>query len=60
MYISSLNSSISCPATMIETTSGALLSTITLLALHPDEQEKAYQEILREAPCKEGLVRDYP
>ncbi|PBK84236.1 cytochrome P450 [Armillaria gallica] len=38
-----------------ETTSSALLSTITLLALHPDEQEKAYQEILREAPCKEGL-----
>ncbi|KAK0445840.1 cytochrome P450 [Armillaria borealis] len=38
-----------------ETTSSALLSTITLLALHPDEQEKAYQEILREATCKEGL-----
>ncbi|KAK0187605.1 cytochrome P450 [Armillaria mellea] len=38
-----------------ETTSSALLSTITLLALHPDEQEKAYQEILREAPCKDGL-----
>ncbi|KAK0457448.1 cytochrome P450 [Desarmillaria tabescens] len=25
------------------------------VSLHPDEQEKAYQEILREAPSKEGL-----
>lgn len=39
----------------METTSSALLSTITLLALHPGEQEKAYQEILREAPCKDSL-----
>ncbi|KAK0221398.1 cytochrome P450 [Armillaria fumosa] len=38
-----------------ETTSSALLSTITLLALHSDEQEKAYQDILREASCKDSL-----
>ncbi|PBK59726.1 cytochrome P450 [Armillaria solidipes] len=39
-----------------ETTGSALLSTLTLLALYPDEQEKAYQEILREAPSSEGLT----
>ncbi|KAK0243729.1 cytochrome P450 [Armillaria nabsnona] len=38
-----------------ETTSSALLSTTMLLDLRPDEQEKVYQEILREAPSKEGL-----
>lgn len=41
-----------------ETTSSALLSTLTLLALYPDEQEQAYQEILREAPSSEGLTLD--
>ncbi|PBK58694.1 cytochrome P450 [Armillaria solidipes] len=41
-----------------ETTSSAILSTLTLLALYPDEQEKAYQEILREAPSSDCLTLD--
>ncbi|KAJ6602223.1 cytochrome P450 [Mycena sp. CBHHK59/15] len=39
-----------------ETTSSALLSTIVLLGLHPDEQETAYQEILREVPSPENMT----
>ncbi|KAK6996790.1 cytochrome P450 [Favolaschia claudopus] len=38
-----------------ETTSSALLSVLVLLGLHPDEQQMAYEEIMKEIPVAENM-----
>ncbi|KAF7293623.1 Cytochrome P450 [Mycena indigotica] len=39
-----------------ETTSSALMSTLVFLGLHPDQQQTAYEEILREVPSREEIT----
>ncbi|KAJ7226872.1 cytochrome P450 [Mycena pura] len=38
-----------------ETTGSALMSTLVLLGLHPEEQDAAYAEIIREIPSAENM-----
>ncbi|KAJ7446632.1 cytochrome P450, partial [Mycena latifolia] len=40
-----------------ETTSSALMSTVVFLGLHPDEQQKAYKEIIREVQFEQNMVQ---
>ncbi|KAF7312542.1 Cytochrome P450 [Mycena indigotica] len=40
----------------IETTSSALMSTLVFLGLHPDTQQTAYDEIVREIPFPQGMT----
>ncbi|KAJ7221316.1 hypothetical protein GGX14DRAFT_558814 [Mycena pura] len=39
-----------------ETTGSALMSTLVLLGLHPEEQDAAYAEIIREIPSAETMA----
>lgn len=43
-----------------ETTAHSLAWTLALLAAYPDEQEKAYREIMEGDPSEETIIRDYP
>ncbi|KAG8865470.1 hypothetical protein FRC20_009806 [Serendipita sp. 405] len=43
-----------------ETTAHSLAWTLALLAAYPDEQEKAYREIMENDPSENTVIRDYP
>jgi Cytochrome P450 len=43
-----------------ETTAHSLAWTLALLAAYPEQQDKAYQEIMEGDPSEETIIRDYP
>lgn len=43
-----------------ETTAHSLAWTLALLAAYPEQQEKAYQEIIEGDPSEDTIIRDYP
>jgi hypothetical protein len=43
-----------------ETTAHSLAWTLALLAAYPEEQDKAYREIMEGDPSEETVIRDYP
>lgn len=43
-----------------ETTAHSLAWTLALLGAYPDQQEKAYQEIMENDPSEQTNIRDYP
>jgi hypothetical protein len=43
-----------------ETTAHSLAWTLALLAAYPEQQDKAYQEIVEGDPSEETVIRDYP
>ncbi|KAG8831296.1 hypothetical protein FRC17_003343 [Serendipita sp. 399] len=43
-----------------ETTAHSLAWTLALLAAYPEEQEKAYREIMENDPNEDTVIRDYP